>query len=101
MEESAEVQSDTTTVFDVEAKPLHSVGDSSIHHCKPQKKRLLHTSWAECAIYFWWKSQLVGEMLGFVDYMGVKDVTSAHPWTTNLVSNVPWISADEIFIGTI
>lgn len=36
------------------------------------------------------------EMLGCADYKGVQDVASAHPGSSNVVSNEPRIPVDEV-----
>lgn len=45
---------------------------------------------------FWRKYPPAGEMLGDVEYMGVRYRASAHPGFTNVVSVVTRISIDKI-----
>lgn len=48
-------------------------------------------------IHFWLEGLPAGDILGYVDYMGVRGVASAHFRLTSVFSNVQWISVDEMF----
>lgn len=55
---------------------------------------------AECEIHFWRKDLSGGEMMGCMDYMGVRDVASAHYWFTNVGNSVPRVSVAILLIRT-
>lgn len=62
-------------------------------------KRLQHTSVADCAAQFWRKGLPGSEMLRYVDHMEVHDVMSGHPGATNVVSDFPRLSQNEMVYG--
>lgn len=53
-------------------------------------------SGAECAVLFWHNRLPAGEMLGWVDHMGGRDVARAHQGFTSLARNVEKISVNEV-----
>lgn len=67
-----------------------------IYHGGLKVKQLKHVSVAECAIQTWREGVPSGETLGFVDYMGVPDVATAHSRLTNVARNMLLTSVDKV-----
>lgn len=72
---------------------------SGICNSDLQVKWLQHLSVAECVIQFWRKGLSASEMLRCVHSMGVQDAVGAHPGSTNVDSNVPLLSIDDLVYG--
>lgn len=64
-------------------------------------KRLQHISVGACAIHFWWNGLAASEMLSGMGnmYMGVEGFMRAHAGFTNVVTNVLYVSVDEVVYG--
>lgn len=67
-----------------------------MYNSDPRVNVLLHMFVAKCATPFWWKVLPVSEMLRREDYIGAQGVVSTDLGFTNIVSDVPRSSADEV-----
>lgn len=69
--ESEDFANQKSPVFEVKVKALHLMKALGIYNSDHTVKRLSHTFFAVCAIFFWRKRIPASEMLRLVDYMGV------------------------------
>lgn len=85
--------------FELKAKAVHHVHAPVIYRSRTRVKGLLQMSVAECAIQFWRKGLPASKILRFVEYMGVRDIVSAHSGFRNIVTSGPHFSVNELVYG--
>lgn len=70
-----------------------------MYSIEPQVKRLQQKSAAECDTHFLLNGLPASEMLGLVDYMGIRDASSRCPGFTSMINGVRRVLGDEAFYG--